>query len=428
MIANQSALPAPVYFEGRAFRARKHFLGGTHRCAAPEDTLARIQPFLKRAGITRLADISGLDRIGLTTIIAQRPNAPTLSNASGKGFTRVAAIVSAAMEGIELAHAEEMLLPVFMESYRSLAARMPVIDMADLPLSDRSLFHIDRAEPWMIGWDLMAQEAVAVPHAMVGMQTHPEQKPRMSLPFQKGSNGLASGNEFLEAVAAGLYEVIERDALTCQTAAGKYSRSTIRQIDTATVTDPFAADLLRRMTANDVSAVLLEYTVDTEVPVYKAAIFDTHDRHRGVFGGYGAHLDPGIAMTRALTEAAQSRAIYIAGSRDDLLRHDALRLRLSDDSVGIDAFQKSAPSASPSIAISEASGTFEEDIATLLRKLRTAGLTRAIVLDLTQPDIGIPVVRVIVPGLEGYIFKSWAPGRRAEAARRSGIPRTSTLA
>src|SRR5256885_17117434 len=100
----------PVRFLGTDCRAAKGFVETTHRTCPPEETLERIRPLLPTAGITRIANITGLDRIGIPIIQAMRPNAPTLANSSGKGFTVAAATVSAAMEGIELHFAEQFPL------------------------------------------------------------------------------------------------------------------------------------------------------------------------------------------------------------------------------------------------------------------------------------------------------------------------------
>jgi ribosomal protein S12 methylthiotransferase accessory factor len=414
--------PSPITINGREWRARKRFLGGTHRCAAPEDTLARAKPHFHVAGITRLADISGLDDIGLTTIVAQRPNAPTLANASGKGFSLVAAQVSAVMEALEIAHAEAIVLPILEGSYDQLSRTHNLLALESLSLTNRAIFRTDQPDAWISGWDLLGQRAVVVPFDTVSMLRNPRRVPVMNQPFQTGSNGLASGNELLEAVAAGLYEVIERDALACQQAAFKHGLDTVRNVDTSTISDPFAHDLLQRLDRHNVDVLVWDYTCDTNVPVFKAAIFDRHDQHRGIFGGYGCHLDPGIAVTRALTEAAQSRAIYIAGSRDDMFRHDARRMRLEDSTIGREHLRAHGALVPMASRPSEACATFEEDVAVLLDRVVAAGITQVIVVDLTRPDVGIPVVRVIAPGLEGYMFQFYSPGPRAEYARKHGIP------
>lgn len=79
----------------------KSYFAGTHRRCPPEETLAAYGPMLPRFQITRLADITDLDCLGVPVFLAVRPNAKGLSVAQGKGLTRVAAKASAMMESIE---------------------------------------------------------------------------------------------------------------------------------------------------------------------------------------------------------------------------------------------------------------------------------------------------------------------------------------
>src|SRR5882672_4545796 len=82
---------------------------GTRRAVPPLETLRRIRPRLRAAGITRLADVTGLDWIGIPVYQAIRPNSRTLSASQGKGLTRAQAQVSALMEALEGFHAERLL-------------------------------------------------------------------------------------------------------------------------------------------------------------------------------------------------------------------------------------------------------------------------------------------------------------------------------
>ena len=214
--------PPPVRFLGTDHRAAKGFVETTHRTCPPEETLERIRPLFAAAGITRIANITGLDRVGIPVVLAMRPNAPTLANSSGKGFTLAGATVSAAMEGIELHLSEQFPLrrdgpehgSSVRATHRELSAAGLVCDAELLPLSRCSLFSADEPEEWTIGYDLMTERAMAVPFDLVSMiPGYRRDHGRFS--FQVGSNGLASGNVFLEAVCSGLAEVIERDAVTC---------------------------------------------------------------------------------------------------------------------------------------------------------------------------------------------------------------------
>ncbi len=86
---------------------------GTFREASPEETLQRaLASHIWRAvGLTRLADITGLNHIGVHTFVAIRPNAKCLTTSQGKGVTKTLAKVSALMEAIEDWHAEELTQP-----------------------------------------------------------------------------------------------------------------------------------------------------------------------------------------------------------------------------------------------------------------------------------------------------------------------------
>ena len=89
----------------------KVYFLGTHRCRAPDQTLAAVTPLLAQYGITRLADVTGLDTLRVPVVMAVRPLALTLTVAQGKGVTLEAARASAAMEAIEVWHGEFAVPP-----------------------------------------------------------------------------------------------------------------------------------------------------------------------------------------------------------------------------------------------------------------------------------------------------------------------------
>jgi ribosomal protein S12 methylthiotransferase accessory factor len=411
--------PPAVYYRGRALRAAKRFLDGTHRTVPPAETLARVRPHFQAVGITRVADITGLDRIGIPTTLAQRPNSPTLSNSSGKGFTLTAALVSGAMEGIELYHAEHVDVPVRYCSHAELEEGGETVPADRLSIAKQAFFSSRRTEPWVQGWDIAVQRPVWVPFAQVAMGPHNDSRFRRLTPFAISSNGLASGNVLIEAICAGLLEAIERDAVACHLIARNRLRRGYPKVDTATIRSPLVQDLLRRLEMAEIGVVLYDLSVDTDVPVYMATIYDRLYRHLGMCAGYGAHLAPEIAMIRALTEAVQSRVIFIAGSRDDYFRHDYLKHRLFDDEREVQHIESQPATVDASARVSEATPTFEGDLGVLLEKLRRAELRQVVVVDLTHPELDIPVARVIVPGLEACAFlDNYSPsGRAAEFVR-----------
>ncbi|MCC7054320.1 MAG: YcaO-like family protein [Gemmatimonadaceae bacterium] len=419
----------PVRVRGERLRAAKGQRDGTHRTVSPAETFERIRPHLPSAGITRLADVTGLDRIGLHTVLAYRPNSPTLSNASGKGMSLMAATVSGAMEGLELHHAENLRLPVTTASWRALADRGPVLPLDRLPLIRNAHFSPAIAECWVDGWDLMGQEAVPVPWASVSMLAHPPARGSRLGAFPVSSNGLAAGNHLLEATCAALLELVERDAIACHCSVRQLTGRPYPKVDLGTVTDPHVLALLDRLEAARTGIVLYDVTADTGVPVYVATLYDRRDRHVGIYGGYGAHLDPSVAMLRAMTEAAQSRLIYIAGSRDDFFRHQHLAHRANDGAESIRQLE-AAPATVAARVGSAATDSFEGDVHLLLERLRAAGLAQAVLVDLTHEEIGVPVARVVVPGLDGYPFHAhYQPGARvrAFAARAAADPAAPLL-
>ena len=232
--------------------------------------------------------------------------------------------------------------------------------------------------------------------------------------FQVTSNGLGAGNSFLEAIAAGLYEVIERDAYSCHYNAALNRNHIIPVLpDSVARAYPLVADVLDRCQRARIGILVQDCTVDTNVPTYNAIAYDHDDRGVGVVHGTGAHLDPEVALLRAITEALQARLNFIAGSRDDIFRAAFRRWRgdwrrLRD---WLEVHPADAPEASA--LPSRAGETFEEDIASLIGGCRAAGRRRVIVVDLTPPEFPIHVVRILVPGLEGYWHHGYQPGQRA---------------
>lgn len=398
---------------------RKQVFRGTHRSMPPEETLSRIRPVLPRAGITRLADITGLDRLGIPVTLAVRPNGRVLSVSSGKGLTRTAALVSGAMEALELHHAEvEWSPPVVRRSYDEIRRECAVPDPDELPLARAAPFPPDWPYSWTFGWDLIRREPVAVPVSMVHMGNR-DTRVFDLFSFQISSNGLASGNDLVEAIHAGLLEVIERDATTCHAERWR-SGTPPPLVDTDDIAYPTVRDLLDRLARQRVLAAIFDCTVDTDVPVYLAHLVDLDGQVPGTFTGYGAHLDPEIALTRAITEAVQARTVTIAGSRDDLYRHREVR-RLAHAASGRpwEATLATAPRAAAP-GPSRATDTFDDDITVMIESLRRAGLHRVVVLDLSTSWCPISVVKVIVPGLEGYRMENYAPGPRARSFAARG--------
>lgn len=380
------------------------------RAMSPAATLARVRGRFAAIGLTRLADVTGLDRLGIPVVLSVRPQSGYLSVDGGKGFTTVAAQASAAMECFERHAGELTPVPRFTAPYEALPEERRMAP-DDLPLARNSLFSPRLAETWVWADDLRGGAPVAVPSVSVSLERHRHRRSSL-LPFHFSSNGLNAGNTKSEALVGGLYEVIERDATTCTGFAWR-SGARMRRVDLSTATSPDIAHLVSTITAQGVEVVVLDCTVDTAVPTFRAYLCDVATPGIGLYHGYGTHLDPQVAIIRAICEAAQGRLVFIAGSRDDSFRHH--RRLHSDFAEGNAALLELPPTVDLRGFADESGDTFEADGRTLLAKLAQVGADRVLSVDLTHPDIGVDVFRVIVPGLEGYMLENFAPGRRARA-------------
>src|SRR5690349_19029304 len=150
-------------------------------------------------GITRLADITGLDAIGLPVYVAVRPTSRALSTSQGKGLDHDAAKASALMESIESWHAEHTELALIHDSHRALARRHLAADPGALPANAGATPRRDVPYLWARGWDVLNDTWTCVPFELV--MTNFVFPPGYRPTFRITSNGLASGNHPLEAVA-----------------------------------------------------------------------------------------------------------------------------------------------------------------------------------------------------------------------------------
>ncbi|WP_019885858.1 YcaO-like family protein [Streptomyces purpureus] len=291
---------------------RKTYFDGTHRTRPPSDTWKAIRPLLDRFGITRVADVTGLDDIGIPVTMAVRPLARTLSVAQGKGVTLDAARVSGAMEAIEAWHGERALPPISVR--RTPAAEMglpyPVTALEQHP---GSLLTDHTRLDWITGRSAVDDSPVPVPLSAVkiGRETHTDW--RMHLP-STSTNGLASGNTHAEALVHALYEVIERDAISDLNDAPQAEERQL--LDPWSIDDPHCSALLGRFLSAGAWFELWHLPTRFGVPVMACFLW-REDQPTVLVGGSGAHLDPRVALSRAITEAAQSRLTVITGSRDD---------------------------------------------------------------------------------------------------------------
>jgi YcaO-like protein with predicted kinase domain len=402
----------PACFDGSTPNARtpKAWTRGTHRTMPPAETLARLRPLLPKMGITRLANVTGLDTIGIPVVMSVRPNSRSLSVSQGKGLDLDAAKASAAMESVE-----RVTGPLRLASYDELCVEHIVADPLRLPLSERRPFRSTLPLLWMAGDDWLNGDQVWVPYQLV----HTAYTTRMRwdlVGFAASTTGLASGNCLLEAVSHALGEIIERDA-TARFAALPAAEQDLRRLDLRTVDHADGCAVLERFDRAGVDVAVWDQTSHVGMAAFECLIAERTDdpmRLLSCARGFGAHPARHVALLRALTEAAQSRLTIIAGSRDDLLRSGYSEWSNPANVQRWRAQAADSGGVSFSSVPTWETTSFEQDVRLELEAIVRAGCDRVIVLDLTRAEIGIPVARVIVPGLhdEGHRH---AVGRSMEA-------------
>jgi YcaO-like protein with predicted kinase domain len=351
-------------------------------------------------GITRLGNITGLDRIGIHVAVAVRPNSRSVSVSQGKGLDLTQAMTSALMEAIEGFHAEEVR-ESRRAAYRELATDRGVVDPLMLCATGRP-FDVDATISWVQGFDLLREAPCWVPAEIV----HTDYTQALEGYFLAGSNGLASGNHLVEAISSAICELVERDAVALWSGLGIRTRAR-KNLDLASIDDPDCQALLAKYEKADIAVRIWNVTTDIGIAAFACDIRDVVDGPPGRlrhFQGAGCHPDRTIALARALTEAAQVRLTYIAGVRDDLA--PAEYEEPPTEEIGyalLDALRQEVDPVSFREVPSFAANDLGQDLRWELERLRSAGVARVVAIDLTRPDFAIPVVRAVIPGLEGDV-------------------------
>lgn len=387
------------------------------RAISPEETLKKISPHLKKMGITRLANITGLDEIGIPVYIAFRPNSRSLSLSQGKGLDHASARVSALMETIESFHAENYSKEIIEFSINDAEKKqIDICDYQNLPVYREAQLSNSETISWVRGKEIFSGKDTFVPYDSVNtdFRVSVNQRP---LYFSKGSNGLASGNTAEEAIVHALCELIERDAYSCWTLKPSHERK-ITKVIKSSISCSTSNALIERFEKANTHIGIWDVTSDIGIPTFlvrvMAAEKPPYTQIRPA-SGYGCHPDRSLALIRALTEAAQSRLTFISGARDDV-RLSHYRTFISQEQYEIwrkSVFEDREMQTFEKIKNYNVTNTREIFI-NLKDALSKIGVKQIIAVDLSIDEFSIPVYKVIVPGLEGGEgYKNICFGKRA---------------
>ena len=390
------------------------YFNGTHRIIPPAKTIENHENKAKIAGITRITEITDLDRVGLPVFSAIRPTAEdgAISIYGGKGISKDHAKASALMEGFERYSAEKQ------ESDETIIADLNEISKKGRYIEPRSLNLPKKYEKediskipieWSISHDLISDNDYYVPTNAIYHPYIPKENAQ-SL-FKSNTNGLASGNNLEESILHGILEVIERDAWSIF----ELTHKNYSQINLDTIENDIINDALLKFENEGIKIKLMDFTADIDIPTIAASADDTVLKDPGLLTlGMGSHLNPEVAVLRALTEVAQSRATQIHGSREDTVRADFAREAGYERMKRINKyyFKQEENQINLSDIEDKSTSFITQDIDIVKEELIAHDISKILYTDLTRPEIDVSVVRVVIPEMELYSIDPERAGYR----------------
>ena len=417
-------------------RPKAHTAGGGHRSASPREVLDTYRHLVSPVtGVVQ--DISrdprgpesfNSYRSGPNTALGSRGAAhlrsALRSQNGGKGVTPLHAEISALCEALERhsgrADGDEERVR---GSFRSLGDRAVHPDTVQLfdprQFRDRDRwnaehsgfqyvcapFDADAEIDWTPVWSVTAQRHRLLPTGLLYFSASPHEQ------LTADSNGNAAGSSLEDAVLQGMLEVVERDAV----ALWWYNRTRQPAVDLAAFDDGWIAEARRAHARLGREVWALDLTSDLGVPTVVALSRRTDQARQDVMMGFGAHLDPAVAVRRAVTELNQMMPPVLDGRGWD---DPDFQRWLDRGAVRDQPYLLPDPELEPLSRLDLSSPDLLDDVRAVRTRLEEAGL-EVLVLDQTRPDIGLPVVKVVVPGLRGF-WARFAPGRLFDVPVRLG--------
>ena len=229
--------------------------------------------------------------------------------------------------------------------------------------------------------------------------------------FKSNTNGLASGNVLEEAILHGIFEVIERDAWSIF----ELTHKNYAQIDLDSIESDIVNETINKFESEGIKIKLMDFTADIKVPTIAASADDTVTRDAGLLTlGMGTHLDPEVAILRALTEVAQSRATQINGAREDTVRADFAREAGYERMKRINKyyFRDEEEKISISSIENKSTTSITKDLEIVKEELMANDIDKILYYDLTRPELDVSVVRVIIPEMELFALDPSRAGYR----------------
>ena len=403
MAADLSHKPAVASWDSGPSRK---IMPAVSRVTPPAETERRVRAVLARLPVTRIADLTPLDPIRLPVFAAVTPLAKDLTTHMGKGTDATGARVSALMEAVERVSAETAPSAASIRS--SFAALMRTsgwrpVEPTTFALPSQSRYQAERTFTWIRSHDLLSGETVLMPADLI---LNPASEGILQ---EVDTNGLASGNTYLEAVVHALCEVIERDVQSQLEFVSLFCdphdpQPPFPAVDPASLPEA-AGRWIERLRSRGLDVVIRHVTNDIGVATFVTIVSDyQYPAPSGFvtqhFAGWGTAPDAELAIVRSVTEAVQSRLGVIQAARDSLST-TRLGMRMATRSHRRRLLQEGHRihlSQVPSFRCMD----LRADLRFLMERLTAIGVEQILVTDLSRQDLGIPVVRVRVPGLATF--------------------------
>jgi YcaO-like protein with predicted kinase domain len=363
-----------------------------NRTSNAEATLERARPLLPLMGITRVAEISALSSFSYPVVQTIRPNlmfhraVGQNTGSQGKGPTLLQARISAIMESVEAYCAEpRMPAPLFRGTFSELRRQHVVLDPCQL----QSYSHTEPSSPseallWTDAWSPELDAPVLVPAETVFFPILAGDYATRAL-FPSGTNGLASGGSYLDAVVHGLYEVIERHCCH-ELAKGRIAleRFHLQGLIDLAEHASLAPDFAIRIYAARLPA-------PRTLPMISCVVTDKSTGASAV--GHGCAANVALALSRAVSEAWQSAATVVSGGREDMASKRRVAFTFpAEPSLHVAEYRRSV--------VDERFDSVREEYDFIVHWLKISGFQHVLIANLTRVGIDIPVVKVIVPGMK----------------------------
>lgn len=405
-----------------------NFVETSSREFFPQETLKRVKEMGlvgKKSIIPKVLRVDGIDCLGIPVYFSfsKKIDSDDIDyefTHAGKGISPEEAECSAIFEAIERYSAKmdgREIFKVGKENDINDAMSLKKFVVGD---------NIKQTENLVLEWtdvfEIENNHIRYVPANYVYFPYRPQsEKVKIVLPHD--TNGLAAGNTITEAIIHAIYEVVEKDAFCIF-----WNNNDIYQnVDITEFRNKKLCDLVDKLHENRIEFVIKDMTTDIGIPAY-VALLDCRSKEQPAFVyGSGAHLDPEVAILRALTEAIQlrvSQMILLRYKPELRFRkveglgcdsHDIIENMISSSSVGLikPIFKDNNGKTSINRYEKYNLTTLDECLQIVVNKISCAGF-EVLYKNIERENVGMPAVRVIIPGLQP---SNGLPSRRSDRLR-----------